>query len=36
MDLHTIKFGLGIAFCLIIGIAALFYLYVKVMASSNR
>jgi len=32
MDLHTIKFGLGIAACIISVIGIAFYLYVKVLA----
>jgi hypothetical protein len=36
MDLHSIKFGLGIASCIIGGIAVLFYLYVRILATSNK
>ena len=32
MDLHTIKFGLGIAFSIIGVIGVVFYLYVKILA----
>ncbi len=36
MDLHIIKFGLGIATCILSGIFVLFYLYVTLLASKQK
>lgn len=36
MDLHTVKFGLGIATAFLTGLAVLFALYVQMGASRNK
>ena len=36
MDLQAIKFGLGIALCVIVGITVFFALYVKLSVLSTR